>query len=159
MIVVSDTSPLNYLILIGHVEVLPQLFGRVLTPPAVLVELQHSHAPESVKQWAIMPPAWLEVQLPTVVVVDERLGPGELEAIGLAQEVHAGLLLLDDREGVAAARRMGLSVTGTLGVLDYAAERRLIDFSSAIAALRHTTFHGPAQTIEELLRRDAERRA
>ncbi len=49
MIIVSDTSPLNYLSLIGHLDVLPAIYGEVLIPPAVASELTHSTAPESVR--------------------------------------------------------------------------------------------------------------
>ena len=64
MIVVSDTSPLNYLTLIGADQVLPSLFGRVLAPPEVLAEMQHAKAPPQVSAWALRPPAWLEVCSP-----------------------------------------------------------------------------------------------
>ncbi len=49
MIVVSDTSPLSYLVLIEEVEVLPAIFGRVVIPPAVVEELQAPGAPDAVK--------------------------------------------------------------------------------------------------------------
>jgi predicted nucleic acid-binding protein len=65
MIVVSDTSPLNYLILIGAEQVLPALFGQVLAPPEVLVEMQHAEAPPQVSAWAQHPPAWLEIRSPS----------------------------------------------------------------------------------------------
>jgi predicted nucleic acid-binding protein len=52
MIVVSDTSPLNYLILIERVNVLPILFNRVVAPPAVVAELCHPEAPKVVADWA-----------------------------------------------------------------------------------------------------------
>jgi predicted nucleic acid-binding protein len=45
MVVIADTSPLNYLILVGHADVLPELYGEVVIPPAVLRELQHFNAP------------------------------------------------------------------------------------------------------------------
>jgi predicted nucleic acid-binding protein len=61
MIVVSDASPLNYLVLIDAVDILPALFGRVLTPPAVWCELHRDRTPEAVRQWASQPPPWLEV--------------------------------------------------------------------------------------------------
>jgi hypothetical protein len=60
MIVVSDTSPLNYLILIGQDHILPALFGQVFAPPAVVAELKRSKAPTLVSTWADNPPAWLE---------------------------------------------------------------------------------------------------
>ena len=49
MIVVADTTPINYLILIGETEVLPKLYGRVVIPPAVHEELTNSRAPASVR--------------------------------------------------------------------------------------------------------------
>ncbi len=60
MIVVADTSPLNYLIRLGHPDVLREIYGRVLVPRAVLMELQHPEAPPEVSAWATAPPAWLE---------------------------------------------------------------------------------------------------
>lgn len=56
MIVVADTSPLNYLILLGHSEILFSLFGRVLAPEAVVIEMQHPDAPAHVRIWAASPP-------------------------------------------------------------------------------------------------------
>jgi predicted nucleic acid-binding protein len=58
---------------------------------------------------------------------------------------------MDDRKGVIAAERQGLNVTGTLGVLDFAAERGLIDFAHAISALKLTTFRMPLALLGELL--------
>ena len=52
MIIVSDTSPLNYLVLIGNVEVLPQLFGQIIIPQAVFDKLSHTKTPAPIK---IMP--------------------------------------------------------------------------------------------------------
>ena len=72
MIAVSNSTPLNYLILIGAVDILPQLFDRVLIPEAVLSELQHSCTPESVRTWIANPPAWLEVR-PVAAASDPSL--------------------------------------------------------------------------------------
>jgi hypothetical protein len=60
MIVVADTSPLNYLIRLGHPGVLQEIYGRVLVPHAVLIEMQHPEAPSEVRAWASAPTAWLE---------------------------------------------------------------------------------------------------
>ena len=84
MIVVSDTSPLNYLVLLGADHVLPTLFGRVLVPPAVLMEMQHAKAPPPVSAWATQPPAWLEIQAPVTIPHFSGLGAGESAAIALA---------------------------------------------------------------------------
>jgi len=56
MIVVCDASPLHYLILVGYVEVLPKLFDRVITPPAVIFELSRPRTPEPVRLWTASPP-------------------------------------------------------------------------------------------------------
>ncbi len=58
---------------------------------------------------------------------------------------------MDDRKGVLAAERLGLNVTGTLGVLDLAAGKKLINFGDAIAALELTTFRMPRTLLDDLL--------
>ncbi len=158
MIVVSDTSPLNYLILIGHVDLLPALFDRVIAPPGVIVELSHPGAPQPVKTWAAATPAWLEVIRPTRIDPGLRLGAGENEAISVAQELSANLLLMDERKASRTAQGLGMHVVGTLNVLAVAAERHMVDLPQAIAALRQTTFREPRKLVDELLRRDADRR-
>jgi predicted nucleic acid-binding protein len=60
MIIVSNTSPLCYLALIGHAEILPRLYGRVDTTQKVLEELRHPDAPPTIREWATNPPAWLK---------------------------------------------------------------------------------------------------
>ena len=157
MIVVSDTSPLNYLVLIQHVEVLPALFGRVVAPPAVLDELQHPGTPAAVRAWAAAPPGWLEVRAPASIDPGLRLGPGEAEAISLARELKADAVLIDERKALTVARQCGLFVTGTLGVLEIAAEKGLIVLAEAIAALRRTSFRVSDEILDEVLRRDRKR--
>lgn len=63
MIVAADTTPLNYLVLTGKVELLAKLFGRVVIPPAVLEELRHVRTPEVVREWITLRPAWLTVRM------------------------------------------------------------------------------------------------
>jgi predicted nucleic acid-binding protein len=60
-LVIADTGPIHYLILIGHINLLPQLFERVVLPSIVLAELSHKLAPASVQRWAAAVPDWLEV--------------------------------------------------------------------------------------------------
>ena len=88
MVVVADTSPINYLILIGQIDVLPMLYRRILIPPAVLAELSHRLAPKPVREWAADAPAWLEIVGPKIALVLPKLDRGETEAIALATEVH-----------------------------------------------------------------------
>jgi predicted nucleic acid-binding protein len=61
MIVVSNTSPLCYLVLIGRAEILHRLYGSVHVTKKVLEELSHSEAPPAVRDWATTPPEWLRI--------------------------------------------------------------------------------------------------
>jgi predicted nucleic acid-binding protein len=154
-LVIADTGPINYLILIGQIEVLPRMFERVVLPGAVQAELSSPVAPPQVQSWIATPPTWLEViateGLEPVAGLSPALHPGEAAAIALAASLHADLLLIDERGGVRAAQRQGLRVTGTLGVLDLAAERGLLDFAQAIRLLEGTTFRRPTALLEALL--------
>ena len=98
MIVVADTSPLNYLVLIGHVAILPHFYQRVLVPSSVWQELQDVNTPEPVRAWSANPPAWLEVKhlrnSPDASL--DFLDRGEREAIALAVELGAERLIADE---------------------------------------------------------------
>ena len=150
-LVIADTSPIHYLILIGHVDILPRLFERVVLPSAVLAELSHPLAPASVQRWVAAVPIWLEVEESPTFTLSPGIHKGEAAAIALAAALRADLLLMDDRNGVIAAEKLGLTVTGTLGVLDLAAQRGLIDFAGAAMALELTTFRMPLALLEALL--------
>ncbi len=142
MIVVPDTTPLNYLVLIGEIEVLPRLFTRVFVPEIVITELQHPRAPDAVRNWATNPsPDWLEIRNPSALEAAlEFLGAGERAVIELAQEAGADAVLIDERAGRREAARRRLRVLGTLAVLDEAARLGLLDFAAALARLRQTNF-------------------
>jgi predicted nucleic acid-binding protein len=122
MVVVADTSPLNYLVLIGEIAVLPHLYGRVVVPKAVIGEMSHPGAPAPVAAFAANPPGWLEVA--GVDVTDQReanfmaaaLDPGEIAAIMLAAAHPGALLLMDETASRAKAARHGIRNTGTLGI-------------------------------------------
>jgi predicted nucleic acid-binding protein len=101
---------MNYLILIGKIDVLKQLYKQILIPPAVLAELKHPLAPRPVRDWAVNAPAWVDVVNPTSSVIPGQLDPGESEAIALAVEVHADVLLVDEQAGRQEAVRRGLRV-------------------------------------------------
>jgi predicted nucleic acid-binding protein len=160
-VIVSDTTPLNYLVLIGAVELLPKLYGRVFIPPAVRQESSHPKAPEAVRIWLASSPRWLEIVAPSIIPpnLSRSLDAGEVEAIALALETRAHLLLIEERDGAAVAQELGRAVTGTLGVLDQAARLGLIDLPTAFARLEKTTFRSPARLIADLLAQDAARKA
>jgi predicted nucleic acid-binding protein len=143
MIVVADTSPINYLILIGEIEVLGTLYGRVLIPKAVHEELSRPGAPEPVRLWIAQPPVWLEIRSHSAAPDPSlaRLDLGEREAIALAEELAADQIVLDEMLGRRAAQKRGLTVIGTVGVLRDAASEGLLDLRSSIERLQRTNFH------------------
>ncbi|MGB9180492.1 MAG: hypothetical protein WCB68_14765 [Pyrinomonadaceae bacterium] len=160
MIVISNTTPLNYLVLIGQQDLLARLFKRVIIPRAVWAELQSEGTPESVSAWLANQPEWLEVReanLPVDAALS-TLDQGEQEAILLAQELEADLLLMDDKDGRFEATRRNLAVVGTLGVLDKAAEREMLDLPEVLARLGQTSFRASTELINSLLEQDAKRK-
>ena len=151
--VIADTGPSNYLILIGHIDILPALFDKVILPAVVRDELRHRKAPPAVQHWIADPPSWVEVHQ-TAYVRDpsmETLDAGEKGAIALAGELHADLILMDDRDGVLIARSKGFRVAGTLGVLSMAAEHGLIGLADAFERIKRTSFHFRQETMDRLL--------
>jgi len=76
---------------------------------------------------------------------------GEEEAIDLAVEIHADMILMDDREGVAVARSKGIEVTGTLGVLAMAAKEGLIDLGESFDQIKRTNFRYRQEIMDQLL--------
>jgi predicted nucleic acid-binding protein len=143
MIVVSDTTPLRYLAVIGGLDWLQALFGHVVCPPEVLAECRNENAPAPLRTWADSPPSWLRIMPVSTGVralpIEALLDVGETAALCLALELHADLVLLDERRGRAVATQLGLPLTGTLGVLVEAALHGLMDFESALTLLRGST--------------------
>jgi predicted nucleic acid-binding protein len=154
IVVVADTSPLNYLIQIHSEHILPALYTRVLVPNVVVDELNHPRTLPAVRDWLAQAPSWLVVRdvISEVDVTLARLDPGEREAIQLAKQEHADLLLMDERLGVQIAREQGLAVTGTLGVLVQATRRGLIEIEHALTDLQATDFRCSARVVEEVRR-------
>ncbi len=122
MIVVSDTSCITGLIAIHREQLLRQLFGTVIIPPAVSEELRAAHA---------ILPDYLETRTPlgTAAVARLLLKPldlGEAEAMVLAEELHADYLLIDETAGRKVAEARGIRHFGLLGVLSRAKEKGFI---------------------------------
>ena len=161
MLVVADTTPINYLVLIAQIDILAVLYTQVVIPSAVAAELQHPKAPAVVRAWIAGPPSWCALRQaqgqPDAALMP--LGAGEREAIVLAEELGADAFLTDDLEGREEAMHRGLEVTGTLGILERAALRGLIDLPAVMAQLQATTFYGPPDIIAAMLARDAARKA
>jgi len=122
LIVVSDTSPILNLHAVDKLHLLRDLYGEIVIPPAVDRELDrngvHLESP-----WASVVSAVNQNQ---VAALREQLDSGEAEAIVLAGELHADLLLVDEKRGRHIAMDLGLEVTGLLGVLAEAKARGLV---------------------------------
>jgi predicted nucleic acid-binding protein len=160
-VVVADTSPLHYLVLIQAIDLLPRLFAAVHVPMEVRAELLNAGAPPCVRDWAAALPAWVTVHtVPEIAVnaLPRSLDDGERAAIALAGVIRPDLILIDERAGAAAAETRGFAVTGTLGILTRAAARGMIDLPAASATLKATNFHTRQVLLDRLLAEDRERR-
>lgn len=120
MIVVSNTSPLTNLAAIGQFHLLEALYGQVWIPRAVWEELNANDV-----QWPgslqVSQAGWIRhgqvANLALVTALQRDLDRGEAEAIALGVELRANLLLIDEKEARRAAHRLGLQITGVIGLL------------------------------------------
>ena len=120
--VVADTGPLIALARIGELDLLRRLYGRVVLPPAVKGELAiGSDRPGARVLGAALAAGWISVRSVSdrvsVRELSMLLDPGEAEAIVLAAQRRAQVLLIDDARGRRIARRRGVPVAGVAGVL------------------------------------------
>lgn len=153
ILVVADTSPLNYLIQLGQAEALPRLFDEVHVPVPVLEELRQGSAPAEVRRWAQAPPAWARVDNSVESSIGENLGLGETAAISVALTLGAQAVLLDDRRARGVALARGLKVIGSIRLLEMAAERGWIELRSAFERLRSLGFRADEALFENSLSR------
>ncbi len=151
MLIVADTAPLNYLVLIGNIGVLTSLFGEIIIPEAVLSELTAEKTPPPVRAWAKSRPDWVLVMSSSPLPDEGDIDLGESEAISLAITLKARLLC-DDRAAREIAIKTKVPVVGTLGILVEAHIDSLLDIDEALVALAATNFRrseGLFETIAE----------
>ena len=129
MIVVSDTSPIANLVVIGRLDILRTLYPHVIIPPKVLGEIQ------ALKSFGVdltdfENADWIEVKAPQnsaeVHILLSEINKGEAEAIVLSEELAADLLLIDERLGWNVAQRKGIKTVGLLGCLVKVKERGIV---------------------------------
>ena len=129
MIVVSNTSPLINLARISQLDLLHQLYGEMLIPEAAWQEAVVNGAGQPGAN-EIQAASWVRRQAvsnrPMVQALQQDLDAGEAEAIVLAMELHADLLLMDERLGRETAQHLGLRYIGLIGVLIAAKSKGLI---------------------------------
>lgn len=157
ILIVADTGPINYLIQIGEIEVLPRLVDKVVLPSQVQTELLHEGAPAGVRAWAVNPPRWLEVRSATQTIEEPDISATDREGIALARELNAAFLLMDDSQARRCAARLGVKTMGTLGLLEAAAAHGMIPLRATLEKLRATSCFLSDELIEAVLKRDKER--
>lgn len=131
MIVISDTTPIISMMKAGQLELLEKLFGAVYIPSAVYRELTENKAfSEELKM--VKESEFLYVgevvneKYVTILRNFTGLDAGESEAIVLADEMCSDVLLMDEHKGRQVARKMGITITGTIGILTYAFDEGLL---------------------------------
>jgi len=127
MVVISDTSVISNLLQVDHLHLIPTLFGEAKIPPAVHRELAHM---SGAHVFVLTDHPWLEIipltDYSLATELSLQLDLGESEAIALAEELQADLLLIDEVKGRKAAQQRGIAITGLLGVLLAAKDQRYI---------------------------------
>ncbi len=119
VVAVLDTSPLISFHQIGRLELLQSLFDVIVAPPAVAREIRPSLG---------LLPSWVSERHPvSIPELALALDPGEREAIALAVQHSADVVVLDDLAARRKAKQLGLDVTGSAGLLVLAHRRGLID--------------------------------
>ena len=122
MVAVSDTSPISNLSITGRLDLLRSQFSQVLIPDGVRAELERMPNPEAKTSIEnALRDGWLRCRSvgnrQLAAALGNDLDQGEAEAIALATEIQAAVLLIDEKEGRSVARQAGLVVRGVLGVL------------------------------------------
>lgn len=143
-IIISDTSCLIILDKIGELHLLQKLFGKVITTQIVADE------------FGSRLPHWISIQNPndikTQLVLNATLDPGEASALALALESEDCLLIIDEARGRKLAQKLGLTITGTLGVLAQAKQNGYIPLlKPLLEKVKQTDFRLSERLIQETL--------
>jgi uncharacterized protein len=130
MIIISDTSPISNLLLIGQLPLLQSLYSQLIIPESVFQEIKALEK-LGIDTTPIQATDWITIQSARdrafVETLETDLDRGEAEAIALALELNADRLLIDERIGRRIAQGYGLKITGLLGLLVLAKQENLID--------------------------------
>ncbi len=153
--IIADSSPLISLAIVEQLELLPQLYERVLIPPAVWdeVTVQGAGLPGSL---AVSQVAWFDIQAPDPAILQPLsilVDRGEAEAIALAQSIPDSIVMLDDAKARRVAERFGIRRIGTLGILRRAKKAGLVaELKPFIEQLRDNGIYISPNLIAAVLR-------
>lgn len=135
MIVVSDSSPIIYLSIVGRLDILQVLFERIIIPEAVYNELT-IHGKGQPGSQEVLDSDWIEVRycsdMSLFKVLETQLDIGEAQAITIAQELHADLLLIDERLGRNVAKSLDIPIIGLLGIFNLAKKKGIVSYVKPI---------------------------
>lgn len=156
---VADTSPLQYLHQLGLLSILPQLFSRVLVPPAVAAEVADGIM-VGIDLPALTELSWIQLRTPVVMSAlptVSDLGSGETQVLALASQDRAAFALLDDALARRIAALLRIRVRGTLGILLDAKKAGLIaSVRPNVERLTELRFRMSDELRAEVLRRARE---
>lgn len=161
MLVVSNTSPISNLAIVGHLDLLRLRYGHISIPECVrqeLARLTHPSAVLAIER--VIMDGWLQVEKladpGAVLSYERRVDPGEAAAIALAEQLGADKLIVDDRLGRELARERKLSVAGMLGELLHAKDQgRILSVRSVMDALRAEARFFVRDDLQTLILRQA----
>lgn len=159
-VIVSDTSPLSALIRLGRLSLLPELYGSLVIAPTVYAELLNLSALGYELDF-LSKVSWLTIVAPRdhqlLSDLSQELDMGEAEALVLARELDASLLIIDEKKGRKIAQEMQLPHIGLLGVLLEAKEKELIpEIRPLLEALREIGFRIAPALFDRVLRQAGE---
>ena len=157
MIVVADSSALIALAAAGHLDVLPQLFEAVQVPDAVRQEVDVPGQPYTGELRRFLQDRVTPVDIRLVVLLDPSLGPGEMQAMALARQMQADVLLIDDLRARRVATANGFQVLGSLGALLLGKHRGLLsEIAPAILRMNQAGIRLAPALVDHVLRRAGE---
>ena len=159
MIIISDTSPLSNLAIVAYLSLLQQIYNKVIIPQGVAEELRNASDEENLIA-GVLSLDWIEVipaknlELISILRNNHNLDRGEAEAIALVIELEADELLIDERLGRREATRLGLPITGILGILLVAKQRKLIPTVQPVidALIIQASFRVSSQLYAQVLK-------
>ncbi len=131
MIIISDTTPIISLIKINRLDLLEKLFGEIIIPEAVFKELTTNTAFENEAE-IVKKSSFLKIssvqnrKALELLQVISGLDEGESEAIILADELKSNVLVIDEKKGRKVAKKLGITITGTIGILIQAYNEKMI---------------------------------